>query len=312
MTAFVVVNPHSGNGRTGREWRSIEKALGKAFPHMSVAFTGRRGEATRLVRGALNEGHHEVIAVGGDGTINEAVNGFFDVSGPVSPNAVLGFVTSGTGGDFRKTFGIGAGAATAIERLRDARVKTVDVGRVLCLSKAGKPHARHFANISSFGLSGSIVDSVNRSHVSKIFGGTFAFALHSALNAIAYTSRTVRLKLDNGFDEIAPIATVAIANGQYFGGGMRVAPNASPDDGMFDVVIMSGASKARLIADMKQIYAGEHVNNPAVRVLRARKVVAAPIAQNRGRPVLIETDGEGAGQLPATFEILPRALKLRC
>jgi len=109
MSAFVVVNPRSANGRTGRDWRAIEAALGLAYPHMSVAFTRARREATQLVRNALREGHHEIIAIGGDGTINEAVNGFFDANGPVAPDAVLGCVTSGTGGDFRKTFGIAAG-----------------------------------------------------------------------------------------------------------------------------------------------------------------------------------------------------------
>src|SRR5258708_34504069 len=100
MTAFVVVNPRSGNGRTRREWKAIERALGDAYPHMSVAFTHARHEATHLVKHALREGHHEIIAVGGDGTINEAVNGFFDQDGPISPDPVFGFITSGTGGHF--------------------------------------------------------------------------------------------------------------------------------------------------------------------------------------------------------------------
>ena len=122
----------------------------------------------------------------------------------------------------------------------------------------------------------------------------------------------MRVIVDGEYDEIAPISTVAVANGQYFGGGMHVAPSAAIDDGYFDVVIMGGAPKRQLLADMKLIYTGEHVDNPHVRVLRGRKVVAAPVAETRGRPVLIETDGESAGRLPATFEILPRALNLRC
>jgi len=312
MSAFVVVNPRSANGRTGREWRAIETALGRAYPHMSVAFTRARREATQLVRNALREGHHEIIAIGGDGTINEAVNGFFDANGPVAPDAVLGCVTSGTGGDFRKTFGIAAGPDAAITHLKNATVRSIDVGRLSCLTREGQPQIRYFANIASFGLSGAVVDSVNRARIAKLFGGPFAFAFHSALDMLTFKDPVVRIIVDGEYDEIAGISTVAVANGQYFGGGMRVAPGAVADDGVFDVVIMGGAPRSRMMADMKLIYTGEHIEMPHVRLLRARKVVAVPVAETRGRPVLIETDGESAGRLPATFEILPRALNLRC
>jgi YegS/Rv2252/BmrU family lipid kinase len=312
MTAFVVVNPRSGGGRTKREWRSIERALGEAFPNMAVAMTGKRGEATALVREALLEGHSEIIAVGGDGTINEAVNGFFDASGPIAPDAVFGFVTSGTSGDFRKSFGIAPGADAAIARLKTAAPRAVDVGRLSCITQHGEPMVRYFINIASFGMSGLIVDSVNRSRIAKLFGGAFAFGFHSLMGLLRYGDRTVRIRVDGVFDEITNISTVAIANGQFFGGGMKVAPDAKPDDGYFDVVIMGGMPKRRAAADMKLIYTGEHLNNPAVRVVRGQKVVAVPVAETRGKPVLIETDGENAGRLPATFEILPRALNLRC
>ncbi len=312
MTAFVVVNPRSGNGRTWRDWNVISRALEASFPGFEFALTHGRGEATKLVRDALCEGHHEIIAVGGDGTINEAVNGFFGPNGPASPDAVFGFVTSGTGGDFRKTFGIDADVAAGLSRLLTARTRAVDVGRLSCVGPGGTRVVRHFINIGSFGLSGVIVDSVNRARVAKLFGGSFAFAFHSALAMMFYRPRAVRLILDNGLDEIATVSTVAVANGQYFGGGMRVAPDAIPDDGLFDVVIMGASARKQTIADLRQIYTGEHLTNPAVRVLRARKVVAAPIAENRGKPVRIETDGESAGMLPATFEILPKALNLRC
>jgi YegS/Rv2252/BmrU family lipid kinase len=312
MTAFVVVNPHSGNGRTGRNWKAIEHALNSVYPAMSVGFTSKQGEATALVRFALREGHQEIVAVGGDGTINEAVNGMFDASGTTPQQSVFAFVTSGTGGDFRKTFGIEAGPDVAIERLKRSRVRQIDAGRVSCLTSAGAPTSRYFINIASFGLSGMIVDSVNRARIAKLFGGSFAFAFHSTLAMLRHRTRTVRLIIDGVEDEIASISTVAVANGQYFGGGMKVAPGAVPDDGLFDVVIMGGAPKGQSLADLKLIYTGEHITKPYVRVVRGQHVVVAPVAETRGRPVLIETDGEAAGRLPATFEILPHALNLRC
>lgn len=311
MSAFVVVNPRSGNGRTAREWKTTEKSLEAIYPGMSVAFTKRRGEAIQLVRNALREGHHEILAVGGDGTINEAVNGFFDTQGAVSPEAVFGFITSGTGGDFRKTFGVEAGPEAAIARLKTASPRAVDVGRVECVSSRGEPVTRYFINIASFGMSGVIVDSVNRARIAKLFGGTFAFAFHSTIGALRYRDRPVRL-IAGGLDAIRPISTVAVANGRFFGGGMMVAPNAAVEDGLFDVIVMGGESKGKTLDGMKQLYTGEHLNNPNVRVERAEKVVAVPVAETRGKPVLIETDGESAGRLPATFEILPKALNLRC
>jgi diacylglycerol kinase (ATP) len=176
----------------------------------------------------------------------------------------------------------------------------------------GQPCIRYFANIASFGLSGVIVNAVNRSRIAKLFGGSFAFAFHSAAGMLTYRDRTVRIRVDGDYDEIASISTVAIANGQFFGGGMHVAPDAKPDDGMFDVVVMGGMPKLQALSEMQKIYTGEHLKNPAVRALRGRKIMAAPVAETRGHAVLIEVDGECAGRLPATFELLPRALNLRC
>jgi diacylglycerol kinase (ATP) len=312
MTAFVVVNPRSGNGRTERDWKQIERSLAAVYPRRTVAFTQKRGQATALVRAALREGHQEIVAVGGDGTINEAVNGMFAADGPANPDAVFAFVTSGTGGDFRKTFGIEAGPEAAIARLKTASVRTCDVGRVSCLTARGAPTERYFINIASFGLSGVIVEQVNRARIAKLFGGSFAFAFHSALAMLRYKNTPLRIMVDGVDDEIATIATVAIANGQHFGGGMRVAPGAWTNDGLFDVVIMGGSPKGQALADMRLLYTGEHINKPHVRVLHGQHVVVAPVAETRGRAVYIETDGESAGRLPATFEILPSALNLRC
>jgi len=312
MTALVVVNPRSGNGRTAREWPLIEPLLRDAYPNMAAIATRHRGEATALVRQALREGCSEIVAVGGDGTINEAMNGFFTDTGPISPDAVFAFVTSGTGGDFRKTFAIAPGYEAAIARLRKASPRRVDVGRVSLLSQKGEPVVRYFINIASFGMSGVIVDSVNRARIAKLFGGSFAFGFHSLMGMLRYRDRTVRIRMDTGFDEITRVSTLAIANGVYFGGGMKVAPNARPDDGQFDIIVMGGTSKGRAASDMKLIYTGEHLNNPAVRALRGARLVAVPVAETGRQPVLVEVDGESVGRLPATFEILPHALNLRC
>ncbi len=312
MSAFVIVNPHSRSGKTRRDWRTLEPALASVYPYMSVAFTRRRGEATAHVAAALREGHSEIVAVGGDGTINEAVNGFFDADGSVWPDAVLAFVSSGTGGDFPRAFGKDESGVDAVAHLRQAHIRPIDIGRVRFLSRDGMPQTRYFANIASFGLSAEIVDAVNHSRLIKRFGGDIAFRFHSMLGLIRYNGRAVRLIVDSCFDEIVNVSSVAVANGRAFGAGMQVAPDAKPDDGKFDVVIINNGPTAQMMADMKLIYTGEHLGNPNVRVIRGRKVVAAPVAETRGRAVYVETDGESVGRLPATFEILPRALNVRC
>ncbi|HEX3809638.1 MAG TPA: diacylglycerol kinase family protein [Rhizomicrobium sp.] len=312
MSAFVVVNPRSANGRTRSDWPQIEPALRTIYPDMTVGFTTAPNQATALVRAALQAGHDEIVAIGGDGTINEAINGMFDAQGPLAPTAVFGFVTSGTGGDFRKSFGISSGHAAAIARLAEAPIRAIDIGRVSCVSTSGLSIVRHFANIASFGLSGLIVKSVNRARIAKLFGGQFAFAFHSAAVMLFHRDFPVHLCSGEEFDVTTPISTVAIANGQYFGGGMWVAPGASPDDGLFDTVIVGGVPRVQMLKDMKRLYEGGHINDPNVRIVRAQKITVTPVAETSERPVFIETDGELAGQLPATFEILPRALNVRC
>jgi diacylglycerol kinase (ATP) len=148
MRACVVVNPRSGNGRTARDWKTIERKLTEVYPDRTVYFSKGPNDIKALVRIGLMEGHDEIVAVGGDGTINEAVNGFFDANGMYRPEAVFAFVTSGTGGDFRKSFGIAPGADAAIARLKTAVVRAVDVGRVSCLTAKGERTQRYFINIA--------------------------------------------------------------------------------------------------------------------------------------------------------------------
>jgi YegS/Rv2252/BmrU family lipid kinase len=318
MTAFAVVNPRAGGGRTGRDWPRIGAALESVFPLLTAVETSEPGEAARLARAALREGHLDIVAVGGDGTINEVLNGFFAQGRPVSPDAVLSFVTTGTGGDFRRSFGIGAGWEAGVARLRAARIRKVDVGIVACLGEDGAPVVRHFLNVASFGVSARIARAVNRTRIAGLFGGRFAWRLHSLAALAAWHECRVRLIAPSHaasgaagtYDEIAGIASVAVANGAWFGGGLNVAPGASPQDGLFDLVVMGGMKRRRLLRGFAQLRAGTHLANPAVRALRAARLTAAPTLDT-DRPVAVETDGEIAGMLPATFEIYPNAINLR-
>jgi YegS/Rv2252/BmrU family lipid kinase len=309
---FVVYNPHSAGGRTGREWNRIAAHLRKAIGAFTDAATCARNEATLLVRNAIRQGARHIVAVGGDGTINEAINGLFDDGLTIPPGIEFGFVAHGTGGDFRRTFDISSGIELACARLASGATRRIDLGRIRFVDDRGNVAVRHFNNIASLGLSGATARAVNNAAWSRgLLGEKALFHLHSVRELLRYRFAKVGLSVDGVPVELGPIATIVIANGRYFGGGMLVAPDALPDDGVFDLVVVRGKSKRELIAALNLVYTGRHVSHPAVTLMRGRKIEVVPLDQVQA-PVLLEIDGESPGRLPASFEVLPSALTLRC
>jgi YegS/Rv2252/BmrU family lipid kinase len=311
MKTLAIINPRSAGGKTGRDAQTIARRLADVTGPLTVAMTNAPMDATRLTTHALRDGYERVVAVGGDGTINEVVNGFFQNGLPINPEAEFALLNLGTGGDFRKTFDIDAGFDASLERIAEGRVRRIDVGRLSYVTDEGKTGDRHFANIASFGMSGDVMHRVNKATRIKRWTGRFAFTWGSLVSLFRYKARPVRLKVDTAFDEVVSVSTCAVCNGQFFGGGMRVAPDASPDDGLLDVIVIGDAPKRDIMKSMNQIYAGTHVTNPHVKVFRGKSVIATPVEATAGAPVHIEVDGETPGRLPAMFEVLPKALKFR-
>jgi diacylglycerol kinase (ATP) len=313
MRVRAIVNPNSSHGRTREAWPKLHAALEGALGPVEFAFTSGQLDATTKTREALIQGVDLIVAVGGDGTVNEVVNGFYapPVPGgpdvPLRPQAALALLVSGTGGDFRKTFSIGDDLQEQVRRIADGETRAIDVGRIDYVAGDGAPGARYFINIASFGLSGLVVGAVNGAWLSKRISGRFAFFWASLTSLVRYEMPRVRLRVD----EQAPVEfgcnTVAVCNGRYFGGGMHVGPDARPDDGLFDVVAMHDMSKLEMMKDPNAIYRGEHVKHPKVRVVRGRTVVAEPLDGE----VLLDVDGEGPGRLPATFTVIPGGLQFR-
>jgi diacylglycerol kinase family enzyme len=315
MTAFAVFDPASDGGRTGRNWARIEDALGSIFPLMEAVPARGPGQAAHLVRDALREGHLDIIAAGGDAIINEALNGFFDRGAPVSRDAVFSFVN--TGGDIARGFGIQSGTVGAVHHLRHSRIHRVDVGKVSCLTCEGVPVTRYFLGEASFGLTGAIARRLERAHITRLLGRRFAQRLCTLAGALAWHDCRVRLMAPDmqghgahGYDEIAGIASVILANGHYLGGGAGAKLKASIHDGLFDVAVMAGGGSRRLLRDLASIRAGARSADPAFRILRSMRLTAAPTVDTDG-PVEVETDGQSAGVLPATFEVLPGAINAR-
>ena len=303
MKTLVVVNPNSANGETGRTWSSIRKPLIGAIGPFDESFTSSIGDATRIVHAGLLDGCERIIAVGGDGTSNEVINGFFDGQTPVNSDACLGFIPRGTGGDLRKTLGIGRKLADCIPVLERSHLRAIDVGRTSLVDHQGQTVNRYFINITSFGIGGLVDKLVNES--TKSLGGKASFMIGTIRAIMAYSNKTVRLQVDDFFDETIKVNNIAVANGQYFGGGMWVAPEASPDDGLFDIVIFGDLSKFEMIKDGNKIYKGTHLKSDKIRAFRGRHVQATSEDQ-----VLIDMDGEQPGSLPITLDVVPKAIKV--
>lgn len=307
MKTFVVVNPAAGGGRAGRHWPKISRELEAAIGTFESAKTTKSGDATALVRNAVANGAKTVIAVGGDGTVNEAVNGLCRDEQVPAGDVSLGFVMYGTGGDFRRSFDIPKGVSAAIERLRSGRTQTIDLGRLRYTDTSGTPALRWFNNISSFGFSGEVVRAVNAARYSKLLGGKFSFLWNSFLELRKYQGCKVDITID-GNTVSENVCTAAICNGRFFGGGMKMAPDAALDDGSFDVVIVR-QDPPLSIFDMRLLYSGAHLGHPNVSVHRGRTVEAKPLSN---APIYLDVEGEAPGSLPASFEVVPKALRIRC
>jgi YegS/Rv2252/BmrU family lipid kinase len=298
----VVVNPNSQGGKLGKRWRELADTIGRAFPYDEAITTGP-GDATRLTCEALRAGAERIVAIGGDGTVNEVVNGFFDNGVAIAPDATFALMPFGTGGDFRRTMGIPVDPVEAAAVIAANHRKRIDVGKLTFVATNGEPATRMFANIASFGVSGVVDRLVNESG-KKL--GRLSFMLATARATWSYKNQRVQLVFD-GTDRVeATINTVAVANGRYFGGAMMVAPNAEVDDGQFDVIAMGDFNFGDLVTSGRRLYKGTHLTMDKVTARRAKVVEAESIEP--GAVIELDVDGEAPGRLPARFELLPSAL----
>jgi YegS/Rv2252/BmrU family lipid kinase len=295
----MIVNPASANGRTAGRWPEIAKRAKAHGLDVDVRLTERRGHATELARAAADEGAELLLVVGGDGTVSEVANGLAGHPGTTE----LAVVQRGSGCDFIRTFGIPKDADRALRVAANGVVRTIDLGRVSFTGHDGEPAQRYFANIASVGLTGVAADRVNRS--GKRFGATAAFAWAAVATFVAYRNSRFVVEIDDErIDQVCNNAIVG--NCRYFAGGMKILPDADPADGLLDVLVWGDVSKGDLARNMHKLYRGTHTTHPKATIRRARRVVVTPDAL-----LPIEVDGEQPGRAPATFEIVPSALRLR-
>jgi len=290
-------------GSTGREWPRIKALARDRLGPFQFHLTSGPEDATRFTRLALLRGAEMVVCVGGDGTLNEVVNGFMAEDGPIRPEALLGLIPRGTGCDFIKTVPIPRDLDMALDLINSSNARLIDLGRIKYSDHHGRYSCRYFHNITSFGLGGEVDERVNRTN--KLFGGFISFIWATLISILIYNKKRIHLKVDNGFDQRVVSWNVVVANGQYHGGGMWVAPGASVDDGLFQVTIVGDLTLAEVFRHLPKLYNGKLFQLEKVNTLVGKRVEASS-----DQRVLLDVDGEQPGQLPAVIDMVPSSLLL--
>ncbi|MHA1765018.1 MAG: diacylglycerol/lipid kinase family protein [Promethearchaeota archaeon] len=302
---FFVINPKSANGKTEKKWKSEIAPLLNEFDY-DFKFTEYPNHATEIVRERIKNGEDFIVVVGGDGTFNEVLNGFFDNGEYINPNCVLGLISSGTGSDTIKTLGHSKEIPDQVEILRSGIIKKVDIGQASFIDFEGNKKSRYFINVGDIGLGGDVVDRVNRT--TKRLGGKFSF-LVGAIRGILHhkpVKSTIIFDDDESGKIDCNLNLVAAGIGKYFGGGMKITPNAINDDGLFDVVWGNDFGRWKLLRSLGKIYSGEHLELEEVSERRCKKLKVTSET-----PLFVDLDGEQVGTTEAEFEVVPNILLIK-
>jgi YegS/Rv2252/BmrU family lipid kinase len=298
--AKIIVNPAAGAGKTGKLWpriMSVFQGHGLRFEH---DMTEAPGHAIELARTAAKNGYDIVVSVGGDGTINEIVNGLY-ASGSIG-DALLGIVSTGTGGDYIRTAGIPRHYEDACRCFLQPKKRTVDLG-IVEYAKNGGREERLFVNFAGMGFDAEIVRRTTQQF--KKLGALPSYLMGTFATLVSYANKKISLVID-GKEEEKRVCTVIMNNGKYGGGGMFTAPGADLDDGLLDVLIVGDLSKPDLLRSLPRIYKGTHLTHPKVSLKKAKEIEVKSLSER----MHLQADGELLGEVPARFRILPAALNI--
>jgi len=303
----LVVNPKSGGGKTGNTFGAMRSTIEKRLGACDVRETSHAGHAITLAEEAASAGHPLVVAVGGDGTFNEVVNGLMNAKAR-GHEADLGLIAQGTGGDFRRSLDLDHRLDKYLDALTSKNVRRIDIG----LLEYGKAKTRYFVNILSAGMGGLVDQYVSEG--SRAMGGTAAYFFASLKALVNAKLGHVKCKVTKGgvvTERTIPTMMIAICNGRYFGSGMKVAPMAEIDDGMFELVALGDTSKVGFALTSNAIYSGGHMKSPSTVHLRGEKF-ELELENSEALPhFLLDLDGEPLGPLPIKVSLEPGALALR-
>ncbi len=304
---LVIANGKYQSGTAAVRWNSAARRLREIFGNsVEILYTARRGDGVRLAREALHAGAGWIAAAGGDGTVHEVVNGYFDGCRNIRPESSLSFIPCGNGNDWSRTLGLPMEMPAAADSLVRARARRVDVGHARFLDLRGGTEEKIFINVAEAGLGAQVLANLSRR--SRRFGGPRSYMVAALTAAFSYSHRRLQLVLD-GRTPVAtgPLLSVITANGCYFGAGMKCAPMARPDDGLLELIVVGDFAKAEVFLYFPSFMRGTYLDKPRVKHYSVKSVDLT--SEDR---ILFELDGELVGTLPASIRILPQSLQLRC
>jgi len=287
MRSFFIVNPVAGSGRGRRVWEAVLGHLQATETAYEVEFTRSPGAATELARRAVESGHRRIVALGGDGTLSEVVRGI------AGSDVTLGLVPGGTGNDFVRSLSIPRDPVAATHIALGPHSRAVDLPRV-----NGMP----FLNVAGVGFDAEVAAEMNRRR--SRLQGAIPYLLTVLRMLTQYRNTPVQMELDGQRMEAA-ILLVAVGNGRYCAGGMKILPEAAVDDGLFDVCIAADLTRLETLGALCRVYGGSHIGLPKVTCTRARRVKITS-----DTPLCVQADGELVGQVPVTLELAPQALRV--
>ncbi len=302
----VIVNPAAHKGGAARRWPSIQAELAARLGDFEPSFTTAPGHATALARGALAEGTRRFVAVGGDGTVNEVLNGLLDSSGRLlAPETVLCPIPAGTANELCRALGHLEYPGHAYDAAASTGSRPIDLLRVRCTGFDGEPVERFGYLMVSIGAAATVSFRTSRSRWVKKLGGV-AYLLMTPVVTLGFTNREVAITIDGVAHGRRPIFTALVANTENGGGGMKLMPGAAFDDGQLDLVEMGNISRLGMLATvLPKVYSGKHIHHPKVRVSRGRS-----FSFESDIDTLVDIDGETVGRLPLEVTVLPRAFSV--
>jgi YegS/Rv2252/BmrU family lipid kinase len=302
----VIVNPLSARGKTGQRWNTIKEIVKSYFKEFKYIFTEKPRQATQIARDILKDGFDLIIGVGGDGTLNEITNGFFkqNSSTTINENASLGVIPSGTGSDFIRFMKIPRDLKKSVELIKNSTTRKIDIGRITFNPESERQTHQFFINVADFGLGAEVIKKL--ADVPSLKRGPFSYYKGLLKTLGSYSSKAVKIEIDDSRSIEGKFLIGAIANGRIFGGGMMIAPRAEPDDGLFDLVLVEDMKKLEIIGNTPHLYRGTIEKHPKVIIQRAKKIHITS-----DETVNIEYDGELGQTLPAIFENIERKINFR-
>jgi len=303
MSSIVfIVNPNAASGSGKAQWEVLEQVIKDTFPHAEILHTESSHHATELARDALKRGVESIISCGGDGTLHEVVNGFYENGEAINSNATLGMIGLGTGRDFLRSLFISMDPKEQVDVIKQAKRKQVDAGVVSLADHHGQPTHRYFVNGASFGLGAEVINIINKSDKRW---GRLAFLFPAMRVYRRFKPTRVLLTLDDRMTVEEYVMNVTICNGPFSGAGMRWNTKSKMDDGLFEIVILRRLPFIKALFNVLRLYTGSFEEMKEVTVYQAKTLKVTG-----DRDLWVECEGEEPGKLPATFKVLPNAINV--